>query len=66
MSCSAIRLTYIAGYEPVAHESKPHGRIIWDCTWAPEGDVFVTASRDKTVCFGSSKDSSVLTLICAR
>ncbi|KAJ4482703.1 WD40 repeat-like protein [Lentinula lateritia] len=37
------------GYIPMVHESKPHGRIIWDCAWAPEGDIFATASRDKTV-----------------
>ncbi|KAJ3785109.1 quinon protein alcohol dehydrogenase-like superfamily [Lentinula aff. detonsa] len=37
------------GYRFLVHESKPHGRIIWDCAWAPEGDIFATASRDKTV-----------------
>ncbi|KAG5520226.1 hypothetical protein PMAC_001304 [Pneumocystis sp. 'macacae'] len=28
-----------------------HSRIIWDCCWAPRiiGNIFVTASRDKTV-----------------
>ncbi|KAJ7700023.1 WD40-repeat-containing domain protein [Mycena rosella] len=36
------------GYVPIAAD-KSHGRIIWDCTWAPEGDIFATASRDKTV-----------------
>ncbi|KAI0751417.1 WD40 repeat-like protein [Daedaleopsis nitida] len=36
------------GYVPVAAD-KSHGRIIWDCAWASEGDVFATASRDKTV-----------------
>ena len=36
------------GYLPVAAD-KSHARIIWDCAWAPEGDIFVTASRDKTV-----------------
>ncbi|KAL1700740.1 WD40-repeat-containing domain protein [Schizophyllum commune] len=36
------------GYTPVAAD-KSHGRIIWDCAWAHEGDVFATASRDKTV-----------------
>ncbi|KAF7352847.1 Elongator complex protein [Mycena venus] len=35
-------------YLPIAVD-KSHGRIIWDCAWAPEGDVFATASRDKTV-----------------
>ncbi|KAK0206472.1 WD40-repeat-containing domain protein [Desarmillaria ectypa] len=32
-----------------AAADKSHSRIIWDCAWAHEGDVFVTASRDKTV-----------------
>ena len=36
------------GYTPVAAD-KSHGRIIWDCAWVHEGDVFATASRDKTV-----------------
>ncbi|KAJ7744505.1 WD40-repeat-containing domain protein [Mycena maculata] len=35
-------------YLPVAAD-KSHGRIIWDCAWAAEGDIFATASRDKTV-----------------
>ncbi|KAG5716522.1 putative elongator complex protein 2 [Termitomyces sp. T112] len=36
------------GFIPIAAD-KSHGRIIWDCAWASEGDVFATASRDKTV-----------------
>ncbi|KAF9452492.1 WD40 repeat-like protein [Macrolepiota fuliginosa MF-IS2] len=36
------------GYVPITAE-KSHGRIIWDCAWSAEGDVFATASRDKTV-----------------
>ncbi|TFK43596.1 WD40-repeat-containing domain protein [Crucibulum laeve] len=36
-------------YLPIAAD-KSHGRIIWDCTWASEGDIFATASRDKTAC----------------
>ncbi|KAF8195964.1 WD40 repeat-like protein [Mycena galopus ATCC 62051] len=35
-------------YLPIAAD-KSHGRIIWDCAWALEGDIFATASRDKTV-----------------
>ncbi|KAI6047250.1 WD40-repeat-containing domain protein [Pisolithus marmoratus] len=37
-----------AGYVPVAMD-KSHARIIWDCAWSSEGDIFATASRDKTV-----------------
>jgi len=37
-----------SGFAPVAAD-KTHSRIIWDCAWAQEGDVFATASRDKTV-----------------
>ncbi|KAG6820095.1 hypothetical protein H0H93_005407 [Arthromyces matolae] len=40
------------GFLPIASD-KSHGRIIWDCAWAGEGDVFATASRDKTVCLSS-------------
>ncbi|KXN83687.1 Elongator complex protein 2 [Leucoagaricus sp. SymC.cos] len=36
------------GYTPIAAD-KPHARIIWDCAWSAEGDVFATASRDKSV-----------------
>ncbi|KAF7313748.1 hypothetical protein HMN09_00531900 [Mycena chlorophos] len=36
------------GFLPVASD-KSHGRIIWDCAWARESNIFVTASRDKTV-----------------
>ena len=39
---------FYLGYTPVAAD-KSHGRIIWDCAWAHEGDVFASASRDKTV-----------------
>ncbi|KAF8639641.1 hypothetical protein AX17_000906 [Amanita inopinata Kibby_2008] len=44
------------GYVPVAAD-KSHGRIIWDCAWSMEGDIFATASRDKTVkIWGCEKD----------
>ena len=26
-----------------------HSRIVWSCAWAPDGRLFATASRDKTV-----------------
>ncbi|KLO16343.1 WD40 repeat-like protein [Schizopora paradoxa] len=35
-------------YEPFRAD-KSHTRIIWDCAWAMENDLFATASRDKTV-----------------
>lgn len=38
----------LGGYTPIAAD-KSHDRIIWDCAWAIEGDVFATASRDKSV-----------------
>ena len=40
--------SHVPGYVPVAMD-KSHGRIIWDGAWAPDGSVFATASRDKTV-----------------
>jgi len=54
------------GYIPIAAE-KAHHRIIWDCGWAIEGDVFATASRDKTVKIwnrngGKWKAVSILTI----
>jgi hypothetical protein len=47
------------GYLPVATD-KSHARIIWDCAWAHEGDVFATASRDKTVSCESIPSNSPL------
>ncbi|KAH9951818.1 WD40 repeat-like protein [Amylocystis lapponica] len=44
------------GYVPVTGD-KSHSRIIWDCAWAPEGDIFATASRDKTVRIWHSADT---------
>jgi elongator complex protein 2 len=46
--CLQYSKTPGSGYIPIAAE-KAHTRIIWDCGWAIEGDVFATASRDKTV-----------------
>ncbi|TFY65115.1 hypothetical protein EVJ58_g2181 [Rhodofomes roseus] len=45
------------GYLPVAAD-RSHARIIWDCAWAPQGDVFATASRDKTVRIWRQQDTS--------
>jgi elongator complex protein 2 len=43
-----IRSLTISDFVPIAAD-KSHGRIIWDCAWAADGNVFATASRDKTV-----------------
>ncbi|KAG9317533.1 quinon protein alcohol dehydrogenase-like superfamily [Chiua virens] len=45
------------GYFPITAD-KSHARIIWDCAWSCEGDVFATASRDKTVKIWSPRDGS--------
>ncbi|KAH9482449.1 Elongator complex protein 2 [Psilocybe cubensis] len=45
------------GYVPVAAD-KSHGRIIWDCAWSAEGDIFVTVSRDKTAKIWQQTDDS--------
>ncbi|WWD16158.1 hypothetical protein CI109_100583 [Kwoniella shandongensis] len=38
------------GYEFLAGEEKAHARMVLDCCWAGDsGDMFATASRDKTV-----------------
>lgn len=36
------------GFTPLCSD-KSHARVIWDCAWASEGDIFATAARDKTV-----------------
>lgn len=36
------------GYSLACGLPKAHSRIIWDGAWAPEGDYFVTGSRDKS------------------
>ncbi|KAK1224413.1 Elongator subunit elp2 [Marasmius sp. AFHP31] len=46
------------GYPPINAEAKAHGRIIWDCAWSREGDIFATASRDKTVKIWAQNDSA--------
>ena len=39
--------------------AKAHARIIWDCAWMHEEDVFVTAGRDKQVSLCANMTSSV-------
>jgi len=48
-----------SGYVPIAMD-KSHTRIIWDCAWAPNGTVFATASRDKTVKIWQPLDGNVV------
>ncbi|KAH9938447.1 WD40-repeat-containing domain protein [Fomitopsis serialis] len=45
---SLSAMVTVNGYVPLAAD-RSHARIIWDCAWAPQGDIFATASRDKTV-----------------
>ncbi|KZT12941.1 WD40 repeat-like protein [Laetiporus sulphureus 93-53] len=49
--------SYPHGYVSLAAD-RTHARIIWDCAWAPEGDIFATASRDKTVKIWRQQDGS--------
>ncbi|KAG6337364.1 hypothetical protein ID866_1737 [Astraeus odoratus] len=49
--------TWQTGYVPVAMD-KSHARIIWDCAWSSESDIFATASRDKTVKIWTLKSGS--------
>lgn len=44
----SVLMRCVVSFMPVAAD-KSHARIIWDCAWAHENDVFATASRDKTV-----------------
>lgn len=40
----------LGAFELVELNTKAHSRIIWDCSWAPEGTpLFVTGSRDKGI-----------------
>lgn len=38
-----------ARFELVELCAKPHTKIIWDCCWVPDHNLFLTASRDKLV-----------------
>lgn len=48
-------ITNSTAFKPIAAE-KAHGRIIWDCAWSAEGDIFATASRDKSVKIWAQKN----------
>lgn len=37
------------GYQPIAKDERAHSRMVLDICWSPADDIFVTASRDKTV-----------------
>ncbi|KAH8118457.1 WD40 repeat-like protein [Phellopilus nigrolimitatus] len=43
------------GYVAITAD-KSHTRIVWDCAWAHENDVFATASRDRTVKIWNLRD----------
>lgn len=32
-----------------SEKTRGHGRIVWDCSWTPDGDYFATCSRDKKI-----------------
>ncbi|TFY72495.1 hypothetical protein EVG20_g495 [Dentipellis fragilis] len=49
--------TLAVGYVPIAAD-KSHARIIWDCAWSPNGRLFATASRDKTIRIWHAKDDA--------
>ncbi|TFK75974.1 WD40 repeat-like protein [Pluteus cervinus] len=49
-------------YAPITSD-KSHARIIWDCAWAKEGDVFATASRDKLVKIWAPGDKKLWSLV---
>ena len=44
-------LIYHAGGYTLRRTAKAHARIIWDCAWMHEEDVFITAGRDKQASF---------------
>ena len=39
------------GYVPYAKDEKAHTRMVLDCCWSHDGQIFATASRDKSVRF---------------
>ena len=38
-----------APFKLVARVMKAHTRVIWTCSWAPDGRMFATGARDGTV-----------------
>ncbi|KAK4684880.1 elongator complex protein 2, partial [Tremellales sp. Uapishka_1] len=51
------------GYEAYAKDEKAHSRMAMDCTWSPAGDLFATASRDKTVSLDQIPNANLKPLI---
>ncbi|XP_016987168.2 probable elongator complex protein 2 [Drosophila rhopaloa] len=60
--CLFERQNSTAGYQLVASTDKSNGvhtRIIWSCDWSPDGQFFVTSSRDgKVVAWRKSEDGN--------
>jgi elongator complex protein 2 len=57
--CEYFPLTIWLEFVPIAAD-KSHSRIIWDCSWAHERNLFATASRDKTVKIWHPTDTNSL------
>ncbi|KAI9356210.1 quinon protein alcohol dehydrogenase-like superfamily [Zopfochytrium polystomum] len=46
---SLFRKTANGLFSLAVNNSKSHSRIIWDCSWAPDSNLFATGSRDRMV-----------------
>lgn len=49
-----------AEFKLVELNTKPHSRIIWDCSWLPNASSFVTVSRDKQMKLWEIKKEKVV------